>query len=317
MKFCRNVLYNAKNVLTQESMKHAHTILLGENASGKSELLREYVEELSAKGEAVYYIDSVNRYFDISKVSTPYSSIENSSSESVVKIRMEREYFNLKDTFSLFGTLNDQIELIYLAYEQKLQKMLKNFLGFSFEMKGIKEKEVWFESESEGVLSSGIQALVRIFLELLYLSDRKKNRVHIVIDEIDEFLSPANSGKILNFLINQFSDFEFLVSTHSIDLVKNTKRSNIMILYNEAVEVVDADDFCDEYDVAALFERVFPYNINREDTIEDKLRILLNNRVSGAWTEDNKMELSQLEKGCLTNSQQLLVQQIKGWEYSG
>lgn len=242
MKFCRSVLYNAKKILIKRSMKYTHTILIGENASGKSELLREYVEELLSEGENVYYIDSVNRYFDIAKVSTPYSNIEKSCSEIVVKTRMERKYFNLKDTFSLFGTLNDRIELIYLEYEQRLQMMLKNFLGFSFEMKGIKEKEVWFESEAEGVLSSGIQALVRIFLELLYLNDMKKNHVHIVIDEIDEFLSPSNSGKILDFLITQFPNLNFLVSTHSIDLVKNAKKCNILILYNADIEVVDADD---------------------------------------------------------------------------
>lgn len=312
MKFCQNVLNNAKNVILQRKMRHLHTILIGENASGKSEVLRETIEEMLSQKKRVYYIDSVNRYFDVSKVSTPYSSIKNSSHESIVKIRLEKEYFNLKDTFCLFGTLNDRIELIYLEYEQKLQELLENFLGFSFEMKGIKEKEVRIGSE-EGVLSSGIQALVRIFLELLYLNDTLEDNIVVVIDEIDEFLSPANAGKILNFLIDNFSNMEFLVSTHSIDLVKNTKSCNIMILYDEDIEVIDSDDFFDEYDVAALFERIFPIDAIKRDSVEEKLRILLNNRVSGVWTEDNNIELSRLETKNLTNSQKLLIQQIKGW----
>ena len=102
-------------------------------------------------------------------------------------------------------------------------------------MKGIKEKEVRFAPESEGTLSSGIQALVRMFLELLYLNDMVENHVMVVIDKIDEFLSPANAGKILNFLIARFSKMKFLVSTHSSELVKNSKHCNIMILYHEDI----------------------------------------------------------------------------------
>ena len=313
MKFCQSVVNNAVKVLIQKKMKHMHTILIGENASGKSAVIREYIMEMLDRGEGIYYIDSVNRYFDVSKVSTPYTQIQNSSNMGVVKTRVEREYFNLKDTFSLFGTLNDQIELIYLEYEKELQEILKSFLGISFEMKGIKEKEVRFEAESEGTLSSGIQALVRMFLELLYLNDMVVNNVLVVLYEFDEFLSPANAGKILNFLIARFSKMKFLVSTHSSELVKNSKHCNIMILYHEDIEMVDSDDFCDDCDVAALFEKVFPVGASERDTVEEKLRILLNNRISGVWTEDNKLELSRLEGMDLTNSQKLLVQQIKEW----
>lgn len=313
MKFYQNILVDAKNILLQRKMKYTHTILIGENSSGKSEVLREYVEEMLSRKNDIYYIDSVNRYFDISKVSTPYTDIEKSNKEDIVKTRMKREYFNLKDTFTLFRTLNDQIELIYLSYESELQEMLKKFLGFSFEITEIKEKEVRFDSDSEGVLSSGIQALVRIFLELLYLNDMVNSHVIVVIDEIDEFLSPANSGKILNFLIDQFPVMEFLVTTHSIDLVKKTKNCNILILYNQDVEVVDVNDFCDEYDVVALFEKVFSIDETERDCVEEKLRILLNNRISGVWTEGNETDLSRLEADGLTNSQKLLIQQIKEW----
>ena len=45
-------------------------------------------------------------------------------------------------------------------------------------------------------LSSGYQALIRIFMEILYFFDTKSKGT-IVIDEIDEFLSVKNSGKIL------------------------------------------------------------------------------------------------------------------------
>lgn len=313
MKFYPNVINNAKNILAKKKMKHRHTIVIGENASGKSEVFKQYIGQILLEEKNIYYIDSVNRYFDVSKVSTPYSKLETSSIISVVKTRMENEYFNLKDTFSLFRSLNDQVELIYLVYKEKLQRIFKEFLGFSFELVQIKEKKVWFDREAEGVLSSGLQALVRIFLELLYLDDMVDNEIIVVIDEIDEFLSPVNSGKILNFITDQFPKMSFVVSTHSIDLVRNAKKCNIMILYSRDIEVVDADDFCDEIDVTYLFEKVFSINPENENTVESKLRILLNNRVSNVWTDENEAELLKMEKADLTNSQKLLLQQIKEW----
>lgn len=313
MKFCQSVLSKAIDILLHRRLKHVHTIFIGENASGKSKVLREYVKAVLSEDKSIFYIDAVNRSFDISKVSTPYSEIDKSNYQNIVKKRIDQEYFNLKDTFCLFGTLNDQIELIYLQYEKQLQNMLKEFGGFSFEIKNIKEKEVFFDSGTEGLLSSGLQALVRIFLELLYVNDIVKGHICVVIDEIDEFLSPANAGKILGFLMEQFPNMEFLVTTHSIDLVRNSKKCNIVILYDEDLEVIDADDFCSEYDVTALFEKVFPVDKMEQDAVEDKLRILLNNRISGIWYEDNEAELRRLKEMPLTNSQKLLVQQIEEW----
>lgn len=51
MKFCQNVLNNAKDILLQKKMKHLHTILIGENASGKSEVIRGTVEEMLSQGK--------------------------------------------------------------------------------------------------------------------------------------------------------------------------------------------------------------------------------------------------------------------------
>lgn len=72
-------------------------------------------------------------------------------------------------------------------------------------------------------LSSGYQALIRIFMEILYFSDTKSKGT-IVIDEIDEFLSVKNSGKILGFLKNKFPELNFVVTTHSADLMQMQKK---------------------------------------------------------------------------------------------
>ena len=57
----------------------------------------------------------------------------------------------------------------------------------------------------KGLLSSGYQAIIRILLELLYYQDMeiKVNALQnawVVIDELDEYLSPRYSAAILRFL---------------------------------------------------------------------------------------------------------------------
>ena len=63
MKFCPSILDEVATKIRNKNLLHEHSIILGDNASGKSELIRRIVKEKIDKGERVYFIDSVNRYF--------------------------------------------------------------------------------------------------------------------------------------------------------------------------------------------------------------------------------------------------------------
>lgn len=95
------------------------------------------------------------------------------------------------------------------------------------------ENKVLIDGE-EMKLSSGYQAIIRLFSELLYFCDvlkiQKWENGFVIIDELDEYLSPKYSARILNFLQDQFPHFNFLISTHSIDLVNNTKDIILIVL---------------------------------------------------------------------------------------
>lgn len=54
--------------LVKEELKYEDTILIGDNSSGKSELLRRLINELR-KSQSVYFIDAVNRNFSVQAVS--------------------------------------------------------------------------------------------------------------------------------------------------------------------------------------------------------------------------------------------------------
>lgn len=65
-----------------------------------------------------------------------------------------------------------------------------------------------YVDDAEVQLSSGYQAVIRLFCEICYFNDvmQSKNWTQgvVVIDEIDEYLSPKNSAEILNYIQRKF-----------------------------------------------------------------------------------------------------------------
>lgn len=313
MKFCPSILDEVATKIRNKNLLHEHSIILGDNASGKSELIRRIVKEKIDKGERVYFIDSVNRYFDVSKIDDLTSSIE--IERNIILKRLTNEYFNTKDSFSMYGTETDCIEMFYMRYKNAVQELLKEFNQLTFEVTFPKEKLVRYSEEAEGKLSNGIQALVRIFVELVYLQEvTDSNQIMVVIDEVDEYLSPSNAGKILSFLIMKFPDMQFVVSTHSADLVCSTKNCNLVIIQKDYYEVTDSNDFESMGEVQFMFEKIFSESREQKTVrIEEQLRRLINNKMMGAWGKKDEETLQEIEESLLTNAQKILYKRIKEW----
>ena len=313
MKFCPSILDEVATKIRNKNLLHEHSIILGDNASGKSELIRRIVKEKIDKGERVYFIDSVNRYFDVSKIDDLTSSIE--IERNIILKRLTNEYFNTKDSFSMYGTETDCIEMFYMRYKNAVQELLKEFNQLTFEVTFPKEKLVRYSEEAEGKLSNGIQALVRIFVELVYLQEvTDSNQIMVVIDEVDEYLSPSNAGKILSFLIMKFPHMQFVVSTHSADLVCSTKNCNLVIIQKDYYEVTDSNDFESMGEVQFMFEKIFSESREQKTVrIEEQLRRLINNKMMGAWGKKDEETLQEIEESILTNAQKILYKRIKEW----
>lgn len=217
-------------------------ILVGDNSSGKSDVIFRVVERKLPN--AVYLIDSVNRTFDADRVelvSKSYESVKLNSGE-VTAERLLPFHFNLQDTFKAASC----IEQLYDKYKSQLTELCKEFLGKEIQIlreivdMGIPENVVMIDG-SRAKLSSGYQAVLRLFCEILYfcevMEERKWFRGLVVIDEIDEYLSPKYSARICNFLQSQFPRLVFLVTTHSLDLVKNSERADLIILRDTQYEI--------------------------------------------------------------------------------
>ena len=315
MKFGMDALVSISEKLLNRGLKYGDSVIIGENSCGKSLLLRLLVQK-AGKTDSIYFLDAVNRGFDVGKVVR--ETKKPAYKRTIIDTRIQDDFFNLKDSFNCFGTMTERIEQIYYPYEEKLQDLFEKLTDERFRLiPGDVFGEVEFK-EGRGLLSSGYQAIVRILLELLYYQDKcveEKGieRAVVIIDELDEFLSPGYAYKIFPFLKEQFPQMDFIVTTHSGDLVAGAQNANLIVLDEKGYEVMDINDCQSISEVQIIFDRVFGGHMPQASETENILRRLFNNKINQAWTEGDQRQLEELKRENLTASQQLIYKQIMEW----
>jgi len=226
-------------------------IIIGDNSSGKSELLKLLVKKYN--GEC-YFIDSINRYFDINKIGIVDLDNQNYNYKNIVKKRIADNYFNIKDSFDFDGSEIGAIERFYFAFKKDLLSLFKEFLNIEFDLDFVDSgniignKPVFSIANNKCKISSGFQALIRLFLELLYfeksLNISGKTSGVVIIDELNEFLSIKNESKIFNFIMEKFPKFNFIITTHSADIIANSNNCNIIALtFDNNYEYLDGNNY--------------------------------------------------------------------------
>lgn len=315
MKFGLEKIIDIVVKIWEQELPYRDSVVIGDNSSGKTMLLKLFIEQAGRHGD-IYFIDAVNRGFDVKKLSKIKKKPE--YKKTIIETRLGETHFNLLDSFNCYGTSTERIEMIYLLYEKEVQSLFYELTNDRFEI--IYEDplgEVDF-GEGRGLLSSGYQAIIRILLELLYYQDmevekRKLQHAWIVIDELDEFLSPKYSANILQFLKKKFPWGRWLITTHSCDLVAHTQDANLVVLSNGSCEVIDINDYSSVSEVQIIFGRLFFRLENEESQKNIELRRLLNNKMNRAWGQDDDECLKQIEEQELTASQRIIVNEIRKW----
>ena len=157
-----------------------------------------------------------------------------------------------------------------------------------------------------------------MLLEISYYEDMiiaKENveNAWIVVDELDEFLSPKYSARIMGFLKAEFPWAKWIVTTHSCDLVAYTSNSNLIVLDSGFCEVLDSNDYSSVSEVQIVFDRLFEKENSLESEMETTLRRLFNNKINNVWGKDEKECLEKIQKEQLSASQKLILRQIQEW----
>ena len=312
MTYYQNTINEMVHIILEKELPYENYIVIGNNSSGKSELLRRLL--LKSDCGDWYFIDSVNRFFDIGqifKMSGEASTVE--FSEKILEHRLMEDNYNLKDTFYYKG-VPTAIENFYFEFEPEIRRIIETFLGIKFE---VRQSEVGYKvylDGDEASLSSGYQALLRIFMEMEYIRRTMKKGI-VVIDEIDEFLFAYNCGRIFEFIKQEYNDFSFIVTTHSADLIANAVTANLVLLSDGAYELLDVEDFNSISQVYNIFNSIFHDGrlVSDKDKIDVRLRKLLNNKIAGIWKEENSKELIAIKAMNLTKTQKVLLRQIEEW----
>ena len=83
--------------IRSKQLPYTDTVLIGDNSSGKSLLLKLFIESIT-EWYTVYFIDAVNRGFDVKKIpADPYSG---NYKQELLKTRLRDDLFNLQDSFN-------------------------------------------------------------------------------------------------------------------------------------------------------------------------------------------------------------------------
>ena len=311
MKSYRDMINKLCDILLKKELPYENTIIIGDNSCGKSEVLKELIK--NDDENKLYFIDAVNRYFDVSQIMiSPVENIMYSS--EINKHRIEEDNFNYRDSFYYGGTPR-AIEELYANFSERIKEMLAKFLNVEFDIKlGKVDWEVYINKKKVD-LSSGYQALIRILLETIYFANTKVNGT-IVIDEIDEFLSAKNSGIIFGFLKREFPTLKFIVTTHSADLISNAVNANLVLLHEKKFEILDAGDFTSISQVYNIFNSAFQNSKEKTEKvkIDENLRTLLNNKMSGVWGIEEDKILQVLKGKNITKTQKMIIRQIEAWK---
>ena len=177
-----------------------------------------------------------------------------------------------------------------------------------------------YDSGDVGRLSSGYQAVIRILLELLYFQKVNpvgtgNKRPVVIVDEIDEYLSPSNAINLYRCIKRNFSDMDLVLTTHSAEVIATASDSNILIMHDTNVEVLDANDFSTIDDAMNIFKDIFDISAkeNGDTEYESLLRKLFNNRIAGIWGENEIAGYESISEDQLTTAQKLLYRQIGEW----
>jgi predicted ATP-binding protein involved in virulence len=150
-------------------------------------------------------------------------------------------------TWNIFGYGNPEMEAdteymgYYEGFQEILRKILPKTLGFQ-KFSARKSEIVMVTKSGEYMIDSasgGISALIDLSWQIYMYSNQMKEKITILIDEIENHLHATMQRAILPDLISAFPNIQFIVTTHSPLIIGSVKNSNVYALrYNQENQIV-------------------------------------------------------------------------------
>lgn len=291
-------LYDLINKLIESIKKnnkffqHKDIIIVGENNSGKSYVIKNILQELVEND--VYFIDSNNRNIPVERkdIDSIFDKLE---IREILKSRLKSNNFNKEDVFlergNNFVVLNELI-----VNKNKYKKLFKEVLDIDLMVEEeISEGSLIEQAESElrilinnedlSVISDGYQAMLRILMEVNFAYE--KGIKNIVIDEFDMHLDHINPKEFISKLKNKYNEIRFILCCHSIYTILELNEFDVIKIIKR-------------YSKDKLENTYLSFDSNDLNNIEEVDRRLFNTSKN---LSDNYIELNQLIKEFYINNE--------------
>lgn len=258
--------------------KYKDIIIIGENTSGKSKLLKDIIKCVEIKN--IYFIDSKNRTIPTKQgmISDEFSKFE---INEIVSYRGHKDNFNKKDVFSpdsgaeiALGELINHKERYITLFKDTLDIDMKYEISDDFVDDPV--EQITINGDNLSLISSGVQSMLRILMEVDYASERGCKV--IVIDEFNTNLDHTTSADFFIKLREKYSGIRFIITSHSIYTIRDVNDVDVIKIYknfdsveNNACEFFDSNDL----DNLEIIDRKL-FSINGE-VKRDETDILLSN----------------------------------------
>lgn len=297
--------------------KHEHSIFVGANTTGKSNMLASITKELSDKNIPVYYICSWNRKI-VNKRIELQKTFKNLFIQSIIQTRLNDKFFNQDVFMNELGIelVTNELFINVDKYTKLFQDFLNIQIGVSNKRIGndlVEEQEDLLEVNGRKFeeLSDSQISMMRMLMEINYAYEQKCK--YVVIDEVDINLDHNNSSYFLEYLKEKYQGIYFIVSAHSLYTILNLHDYNVIKIigkyFDKKASICEFYDSNDLDNVEIIDKKLFS-GMYRKNDLDEKLGNYL--RIVLAGEDIDKEEINCLvENKNLSTRQQIVLNYLR------
>ena len=295
--------------------KYKDMILIGENTSGKSKIIKESIKKMQHDDAYdAYFIDSNNRVILTDNTQLLLNDeFSKFKVKDLVQCRIKKDYFNKKDVFSddsggeiILGELINHHDKYTDLFLEVLDINMVYEKSEESDFVNDEVEQIYINGTNLREISSGIQSMLRILMEVNFAYENKCKVVFI-----DEFNSNLDYNASSDFFIKlrcRYPEMRFVISSHDIYTLKGVNNADVVRVYKgyEKVEENLCEFFdSDDLDNMEMIDRkLFNGTTDRNQKKEED--IILGNLLKKIIVED---DISGEEKECLRSMSNLTLRQ--------
>lgn len=299
---------------------HKSMVVVGNNSTGKSTLLKALLSKIINEGsDKFYYIDAQNRVvINSSKTefSIRYSEFD---VRTILATRFRPDYFAKEDVFdtTYSGGVVTFSEL--MSDLNVYNKLFKNFMSCDLKRGSLLRDDSFIEGNDTlfykddidiGSISSSEAAKIRLIMEIHYANNQGCKAV--IIDEFDDHFDTENMISFMSKLKEYYSKLRFIFVIHNFEALVRLSGFDAIVYNNEKttpVEVLSLD--CNDITELGQVYKIRSRYIGKKNSSEVFLSECISDLVKcGKINEKNRKKILSTDREDLNAKERILYDYI-------